>query len=56
MTTTDLLSKIDTEIQKADKALTAVPKDEQLKLREAFARLKEWHITKEKCLKIINEK
>lgn len=42
----EYLQWLESEILKADKALTIVPKDDNLKLRAAFARLQELNTAK----------
>jgi hypothetical protein len=52
----DFSSWLESELSKADKALSLVPKDEYLKLREAFARKKELTIAKEIYIKFTQTK
>jgi hypothetical protein len=52
----DFCSWLESEINKADKALSLVPKDQYLKLREAFARKKELMTAKEIYIKFTQNK
>lgn len=52
----DYLKYLDKEIDKANKVLTLVPKDEYLALAKAMAPLKEMNISKRSYLKYLNEK
>jgi hypothetical protein len=47
---------LEKEIQKADKALSLVPKGEDLKVREAFVPIKELNIAKKIFSKFENDK